>query len=377
MPNPMTVSSMTRSVDPPTFESHDALRRSVEPPELWLVRLFGALVLHLILLAGVRSAWVSVSVPKGGEGGTIEFVEVGTVESDVAIDPSPKAEGVAPLQNLKPGQIAADPDQTTIVAQPSNALPSPSPSVVEPAPQPIEPPKPIEKPKPIEPSEPVKPEVKPSSKPVESPQKPSVKPSVKPAVKPSVKSSVKPTQPIDRPVESGQKLPDPVIGGGGGGQSDPANGGGGGGGGQTVPMLGIQSQVADRKQLTGELGADADMDIQEPLPSLSLPLTPDVPSGLQGKTVFANFIVVADSFTVGELTSIIEAQAELTNNPLVQAGLSEAFITTIGQKLLVGRQVKITLVKGDGNDPDNQQNTKPDRPPSQWRVVVRIQFSSG
>ncbi len=139
MPSQMTVSSMTRSVNSPQFESDDALRRSVEPPELWLVRLFGALVLHLLLLAGVRSAWVQVSVPKGGEGGTIEFVEVGAVESETAIDPSAKAEGVAPLQNLKPGQITSDPDQTMIVAQPTNALPSPSPSVVEPAPQPIEP----------------------------------------------------------------------------------------------------------------------------------------------------------------------------------------------------------------------------------------------
>ncbi len=153
----MTVSSMTRSVDPPIFESDDALRRSAEPPELWLVRLFGALVLHTVLLFGVRSAWVNVSVPMGGEGGTIEFVEVGTVESDAAIDPSPKAEGVAPLQNLKPGQIASDPDQTTIVAQPLKPLPSPSPSIVEPSPLPVEPPKPNEPAKPTKPNEPAKP----------------------------------------------------------------------------------------------------------------------------------------------------------------------------------------------------------------------------
>jgi hypothetical protein len=194
MPSQMTVSSMTRSVDPPTFESDDALRRSVEPPELWLVRLFGALVLHLLLLAGVRSAWVQVSVPKGGEGGTIEFVEVGTVESAAAIDPSPKAEGVAPLQNLKPGQIAADPDQTTIVAKPTNALPSPSPSAVEPTPLPVEP-SPTPQPT-VQAS--TKPTVQASTKPtVQASTKPTVQASTKPTVqastKPTVQASTKPT----------------------------------------------------------------------------------------------------------------------------------------------------------------------------------------
>jgi hypothetical protein len=212
MPNPMTVSSMTRSVDPPTFESHDALRRSVEPPELWLVRLFGALVLHTVLLFGVRSAWVNVSVPMGGEGGTIEFVEVGTVESDAAIDPSPKAEGVAPLQNLKPGQIASDPDQTTIVAQPLKPLPSPSPSIVERSPLPVEPPKPNEPAKPTKPNEPAKP-TKPNepAKPTKpnEPAKPT-KPN-EPAKPTKPNEPAKPTKPNEpqAPATSPRRLPDP------------------------------------------------------------------------------------------------------------------------------------------------------------------------
>jgi outer membrane biosynthesis protein TonB len=185
MPSQMTVSSMTRSVNSPTFESHDALRRSVEPPELWLVRLFGALVLHLILLAGVRSAWVKISVPEKADAGAIEFVEVGTVESDVAIEPSPKAEGVAPLQNLKPGQITADPDQTTIVAKPTNALPSPSPSAVEPAPQPIESSQPADPPK-------NKPADSPKNKPADSPKN---KPADSPKNKPADSPKNKPTDP--------------------------------------------------------------------------------------------------------------------------------------------------------------------------------------
>jgi outer membrane biosynthesis protein TonB len=374
MPSQMTVSSMTRSVDPPTFESDDALRRSVEPPELWLVRLFGALVLHLLLLAGVRSAWVQVSVPKGGEGGTIEFVEVGTVESAAAIDPSPKAEGVAPLQNLKPGQIAADPDQTTIVAKPTNALPSPSPSAVEPAPQPIATPQPIEQP------EPVKPEVKPSSKPVESPQQPSVKPTVKPSIKPTVKPSTKPTakpstkptEPIDRPVASGGQLPAPgAVGSKGGKPSLGSNGAPP----PTLPMFGIEGQVESRKLLSRGFGADADMAIQDPLPRISLPLTEDFPSEFRGQTVTANFIVIAGAFKAGELTSITEVGAERTDNPLLKAGFSEAFITRIGEKLLVGRQVKITLIEKAGDDPNNPQNRSLDRAVSEWRVVVQIQFS--
>ncbi len=377
MPSQMTVSSMTRSVDPPTFESHDALRRSVEPPELWLVRLFGALVLHLLLLAGVRSAWVQVSMPKGGEGGTIEFVEVGAVESDAAIEPSPKAEGVAPLQNLKPGQIAADPDQTTIVAQPTNALPTPSPSVVEPSPEPL----PIEPtPQPIAPPEPVKPEVKLSSKPVESPKQPSVKPSVppltkpsaKPSIKPAVKPSPQPTQSIERPVESERPLPTPEPKGSDSGKpklnsnSAPL---------PTSPTLGIQSQVESRKLLSQEFGADADMAIQDPLPPISLPLTPDFPSEFRGQTVTANFIVIAGAFKAGELTSITEVGADRTDNPLLKAGFSEAFITKIGEKLLVGRQVKITLIEKAGDDPNNPQNRSLDRAASEWRIVVQIQFS--
>jgi hypothetical protein len=197
MPNPMTVSSMTRSVDPPIFESDDALRRSVEPPELWLVRLFGALVLHTVLLFGVRSAWVNVSVPMGGEGGTIEFVEVGTVESDAAIDPSPKAEGVAPLQNLKPGQIASDPDQTTIVAQPLKPLPSPSPSIVERSPLPVEP-SPMPQPT-VQAS--TKPTVQASTKPtVQASTQPTVQASTQPTVQASTQPTVQAsTQPTVRP----------------------------------------------------------------------------------------------------------------------------------------------------------------------------------
>ncbi len=173
MPNQMTVFSMTRSVDPPTFESHDALRRSAEPPELWLVRLFGALVLHTVLLFGVRSAWVQVSVPSGGEGGTIEFVEVGTVETDNQSN-QPKAEGAAPLQSFKPGaptQSILEPDQTEVISQ-AKPLPSPSPEPQPPMPpEPIVPPKPepVESPKPAIPLKPTGP-LKPS-KPI-TPSKP-------------------------------------------------------------------------------------------------------------------------------------------------------------------------------------------------------------
>jgi hypothetical protein len=154
----------------------------------------------LILLAGVRSAWVQVSVPKGGEGGTIEFVEVGAVESDTAIDPSPKAEGVAPLQNLKPGQITVDPDQTTIVAQPTQSLPTPIPSAVEPAPQPIEPPEPAESPKPADPLK-TKPADSPKTKPADSPKtKPADPPKTKPADSPKTKPADPPkTKPADPP----------------------------------------------------------------------------------------------------------------------------------------------------------------------------------
>jgi hypothetical protein len=91
--------------------------------------------------------------------------------------------------------------------------------------------------------------------------------------------------------------------------------------------------------------------------------------------VTANFIVIAGAFKAGELTSITEVGAERTDNPLLKAGFSEAFITRIGEKLLVGRQVKITLIEKAGDDPNNPQNRSLDRAVSEWRVVVQIQFS--
>ncbi len=233
MPSQMTVLSMTRSVNSPKFESDDALRRSTEPPELWLVRLFGALVLHLLLLAGVRSAWVQVSVPKGGEGGTIEFVEVGSVESDGAIDPSPKAEGVAPLPTVKlpPGEPTT-PDQTEIVSKPLNVLPSPSPSA-PPSPNPIEPSQPAESPKLIaQPKPQPKPiaQPKPQSKPIAQP-KPQPKPIEQPKPQPKPIEQPKP-QPIG-PVGSGVTLP-PVP------KPQPNGGGGGGGGGDRKAAIGLR-----------------------------------------------------------------------------------------------------------------------------------------
>jgi hypothetical protein len=360
MPDNMAFSRMTPSVDPPTVESNELLRRSVEPPELWLVRLFGALVLHLVLLFGVRSVWVKISVPETLEPGAIEFVEVGTVEAESPIEAvNSKATGAAPLQALKPPPVAEPsvPDQTEVVASqppPQTVVPVPpvEPVPVEqPKPQPIEQPKP--QPKPIE-------QPKPQPKPIEQP-----KPQPKPIEQP--KPQPKPTGPVGSVVQ----LPTPAFGGKGGG-SEPGNDRGGP---PTLPMLGIQSQVENQKLLTADFGANADLAIQDPLPVLSLPLTPDLPSGLQGQTVLANFTVTVDSFKAGELTSIIEVKADRTDNPLLKAGLSEAFVTTIGEKLLVGRQVKITLINGDGNDPKNPQNTSLDRAVSAWRMVVRIRFS--
>jgi outer membrane biosynthesis protein TonB len=157
MPGHMTFASMTRSANPDTFEPNDALGRSSEPPELWLVRLFAALLLHTVLLFGVRSAWVKIAVPEKAGAGTIEFVEVGTVESDVLDTAKPQAEGVAPLRSVKlpPGEPTT-PDQTEIVA----AMPKPAPiasPLPSPEPKPLESgePKPIKLPKPIKQANPV------------------------------------------------------------------------------------------------------------------------------------------------------------------------------------------------------------------------------
>jgi outer membrane biosynthesis protein TonB len=178
----------------------DVLRRSVEPPELWLVRLFGALVLHLLLLFGVRSAWVKISVPEKADAGAIEFVEVGTVEAESSIDAvNSKATGVAPLQSLKPPVATpSTPEETAVVS--SRPLPSPSPQTVVPVPpvepSSVEPPKP--QPKPIEPP-------KPQPKPIEQP-KPQPKPIEQPKPQPKPVEPTKPTKPVEptkptKPVE--------------------------------------------------------------------------------------------------------------------------------------------------------------------------------
>jgi hypothetical protein len=185
---------MTRSIEPTTVEPGDALRPAPEPPELWLVRLFGALVLHTILLFGVRSAWVKIAVAPPGEGGTIEFVEVGTVETDNQSN-QPKAEGVAPLRSLKlgaPVKSTLEPDQAEVISQ-ATPLPSPSPEP-SPSPQPVEPAKP-EPPKP-KPDPPVKPKPDPPVKPKPDPP---VKPKSDQPVKPKSDQPVKPKS--DQPVK--------------------------------------------------------------------------------------------------------------------------------------------------------------------------------
>jgi hypothetical protein len=199
MPDDPPVAAMPTPMIPDSAESGlpIELPRSPEPPELWLVRLFGALVLHALLFLSVRLAWAEIVVSQdSGDGGAIAFIEIGEADDQST---SPKAEGVAPLTALKPGakaKAAIVPDETAVIPQAKpEILPSPSPepkptkipsptqspspiSSVEPqpspsAPQPVVPPKsapakPINKPK----SSPVKPSLnKPSTAPP-APQKP-------------------------------------------------------------------------------------------------------------------------------------------------------------------------------------------------------------
>jgi hypothetical protein len=213
MPDNMAFSRMTPSVDPPTVESNELLRRSVEPPELWLVRLFGALVLHLVLLFGVRSVWVKISVPEKLEPGAIEFVEVDTVAAEAPDVVVSKAEGVAPVQTLKPAAPAATtPDQTEVVTSPPTKLPAPTPSEPEPiAPtQPIAPPKPDQPVKPPKPDQPIKP-----PKPDQPVKPPKPDQPVKPPKPDQPVKPPKPDQPIkppkpDQPTKPIQ-LPQPPL----------------------------------------------------------------------------------------------------------------------------------------------------------------------
>jgi hypothetical protein len=211
--------------DSPEFDLPVELPRSTEPPELWLVRLFGALVLHALLFFGVRLAWAEIAVSQAaaGEGGTIEFVEISETADQSA---KPKAEGVAPLTALKPGALnkativpdETAPDETAVI---SPAKPQPLPSS-SPSPSPTNSPSPSQSPLPQpeapKPKPPVSPKSPVSAKlPVQSP--PIDQPKTSPAKSPSKKLTPKPTQSqsptpskSQAPVESTQPLPTPQVG---------------------------------------------------------------------------------------------------------------------------------------------------------------------
>jgi outer membrane biosynthesis protein TonB len=151
---------MTRPIDATDPILPEFPRRSPESPEIWLVQLFGALVLHAVLLFGVRVLWAEITVEEP-QAGAIDFVEVGTVDqvNEAAVQPD-KAEGVAPtqpapvaqqpqttLQQPEPEPIAQVPPQETPSPEPSG---SPSPIVEQPSPTPTK--TPIIKPSPTTPS---------------------------------------------------------------------------------------------------------------------------------------------------------------------------------------------------------------------------------
>jgi outer membrane biosynthesis protein TonB len=126
-----------------TSESTLANRRRQEPPEAWLAGVAVSLLLHSLLLLGVRWLVARVVVADGGGGGALEFIEV---EPDPNAPPTvntPKVEGVAPPAPPAPVPNSADP---VVVAKanvptPANPSPSPRPSVT-PSPQPSVPPSP-------------------------------------------------------------------------------------------------------------------------------------------------------------------------------------------------------------------------------------------
>jgi outer membrane biosynthesis protein TonB len=134
---------MTRPIDAADPILPEFPRRSPESPELWLVQLFGALVLHAVLLLGVRLMWAEITI-ESPQAGAIDFVEVGTVDqvNEGEVQPD-KAEGVAPTQ---PAPVAQQPQTTLQQPEPepiAQVSPSPepvvssSPIVEQPSPTPI------------------------------------------------------------------------------------------------------------------------------------------------------------------------------------------------------------------------------------------------
>jgi outer membrane biosynthesis protein TonB len=127
-------------------------RRHREPPEAWLAGVALSLLLHSLLLLGVRFLVARVVVADGGGGAPLEFIEVVPDPNGAApAVNTPKAEGVPPPPSVPnsgdpvivakanaPGPLtpSPQPSQTQPAPQPSQTQPVPQPSQTQPAPQP-------------------------------------------------------------------------------------------------------------------------------------------------------------------------------------------------------------------------------------------------
>jgi hypothetical protein len=102
-------------------------RRHREPPEAWLAGVALSLLLHSLLLLGVRFLVARVVVADGGGGAPLEFIEVVPDPNGAApaVD-TPKVDGVAPPP--VPPAAAPNPGDPVLVAKanaPSPTVPSP------------------------------------------------------------------------------------------------------------------------------------------------------------------------------------------------------------------------------------------------------------
>jgi outer membrane biosynthesis protein TonB len=305
---------MTRPIDATDPMLPEFPRRSPESPEVWLVQLFGALVLHAGLLFGVRLMWAEITVEEP-QAGAIEFVEVGTVDQVNERDVQPdKAEGVAPTQ---PAPVAQQPQTTLQQPEPepiAQVTPSPEPSVppssspiVEPTPQPT---------------------------PRVTPTNPPATPTPKP-IKPGL-STPTPTATPTAPIGSGIQLPPTPpppqnngIGGGGGGAGE--------GGKESIGLKGFTPTPCQRDcqhqayQLLKGPSQVATLSVKSPSEAL--------PPGVMQVDVTFEVARSPDGTAILANESLIVVQSETAKlTPEQQKTLTEAV-----QKLLAQCQFQVTV----------------------------------